>query len=82
MKITLDGNTIKNRTILFEELRKQLNSNEFHANNLDALNDVLSYINEDIFVSLINKEQLIENLGEYGNILIKLLTNIQNVKIN
>lgn len=65
MEIILDGNEILDKDSLFKTLKKQINSEDFIGNNLDALWDALLYCNNPIKVTIINKEKLNNTLGEY-----------------
>ena len=77
MNITIDGSKLTTKITLFEELRKQIQSNEFHGNNLDALYEVLSGINEDVYVLINNYEDLQSNLGSYSDSFLTLLQDLQ-----
>lgn len=81
-KIILDGLKIKTKEDLFDTIRNQLDSSEFYSNNLDALYDVLSTINVDLFITIKNYKHLKKNLGEYANNLETLLIDLTNENDN
>lgn len=66
MDIVLSGKLIKNRDMLFDSFRNQINNSIEFSNNLDALWDVLSYIDENISIKLLNFKELKDNLGDYA----------------
>jgi len=76
MEILLDGNKIIDKNSLFISLKEQINSEEFHGNNLDALWDVLSCNNNNLVVTITNKDKLEANLGEYLTILLDLFNEL------
>ncbi|HHX78317.1 MAG TPA: barstar family protein [Acholeplasmataceae bacterium] len=79
MEILLDGKQVINKQILFLTLKEQINSNEFYGDNLDALWDVLSSTEEEIFVTILHQEDLNNNLGEYAELLIELFHDLKDV---
>lgn len=81
MEIRLDGKQIKNKELLFIHLKNEIKSLEFIGNNLDALWDVLSSYNSKISVKIINVENLINNLGDYGKSLISLFKELDNIAL-
>lgn len=78
MNIKLDGLVITSKEILFTELKRQLKSDEFHGNNLDALYDVLMSTTIDLRIQLLNKELLETQLGSYYHALNKLFTEVSS----
>jgi ribonuclease inhibitor len=71
-KIIIDGKEMKSRKEAHLHIKEQLQSTEYYGNNLDALWDALTSYTSPIEICLINKEELIENLGEYGSSLIQV----------
>ena len=71
IRIKLNGNKMKTKEAAHDYLKNKLESQEYHGNNLDALWDVLSTYNQPTEIKLKNKDQLIENLGSYGESLIQ-----------
>ncbi|MCK9471372.1 MAG: barstar family protein [Bacilli bacterium] len=80
MEIIIDGNLITNKQELFSNLKLQINSDEFYGNNLDALWDVLSSINEELIVEIKNLITLKLNLGEYTDSLVQLFMDLKEEK--
>lgn len=80
MEIIIDGNLITNKQELFSNLKLQINSDEFYGNNLDALWDVLSSINEELIVEIKNLNTLKLNLGEYTDSLVQLFMDLKEEK--
>lgn len=80
MNIIIDGLAIKNKEILYIELNKQIKSDEFFGDNLDALYDYLSYVDKDVNIKVINKLELIDNLGNYSNGLLGVFEDLQSEK--
>lgn len=79
MEILLDGKEILDKKILFLKLKEQIDSTEFYGDNLDALWDVLSTINEGIKIIILNKKDLKIHLGEYAELLIELFHGLKDV---
>ena len=71
MELILDGNNIIDKVTLYTSLKSQIKISEFRGNNLDALHDILTSIEEPILVVVKNKNKLENHLGNY---LEKLLT--------
>lgn len=82
IKVILDGKHMKTKKTVHLYMKNVLNSEEYYGNNLDALYDVLSTYSEPIEIVLINKHILIENLGDYGKSLIKLLEDVEEENTN
>lgn len=76
MDIILDGLLINNKKELFVSLKKQINSDEFYGDNLDALWDVLTYLNEPLKIKIVNFRALQNNLGDYADNLKKLFIDL------
>ncbi len=70
--ITLNGRNMTSRKRAHEYIKWKLKSEEYHGNNLDALWDVLSSYDQEVEISVINTEYLIEDLGEYGESIISV----------
>nr|WP_300004129.1 barstar family protein [Tissierella sp.] len=71
-KIILDGNYMKTREKTHEYLKKKLQLPDYYGNNLDALWDILSTCSEGMDIDFINKERLIDYLGEYGRTMLEV----------
>jgi len=79
MEIVLDGNVIENKELLFETLKKQINSDEFYGNNLDSLWDVLSNYTDDLTITVMHSAELVENLGNYAHMLMGLFDELNQI---
>lgn len=79
---TLVGSKVKNREDLYVELKKELNNPEFYGSNLDALWDVLSYTYDEITLHIENGQDLQNSLGEYFELFIGLLEDLQQQNKN
>ena len=81
-KVILDGKYMKNKKLVHLYIRFQLESNQYFGSNLDALWDVLSTYSEPIKIGLINKDKLIENMGDYGESIIKVFQDAEEENRN
>lgn len=79
MELILDGKIILNKSILYKQLKMQINNEEFIGENLDALWDVLTMYNK-ITIIIKNDALLKRNLNNYYDSLIILFEDL--VKIN
>ena len=79
MELILDGKIILNKSILYKQLKMQINNEEFIGENLDALWDVLTMYNK-ITIIIKNDVLLKRNLNNYYDSLIILFEDL--VKIN
>ena len=74
MKITiLNGKRMRYNKSTHEYLKRKLQFPDYYGNNLDALWDMLTTINAPIEIILLNDEAVYENLGEWGEELVKVL---------
>lgn len=80
--ILINGEKMTSKKNAFLHLKNKLDQASFYGNNLDALWDVLSSINEPMNIVLFNKSFLDENLGEYGNSIIEVFQEAANIKDN
>lgn len=82
--IILDGKKMATKEMAHLYIKWELKATEYHGKNLDALWDVLSTYDESINISLINKDRLIEDLGDYGESIIEVFKDAEkeNDKIN
>lgn len=69
-KIILDGKLMISNKAAHKHIKEQLDFPDYYGENLDALWDLLSTTNTPVSIYLINDEEMIRNLGEYGNMLI------------
>lgn len=80
--IILDGKNMGSKEMAHLYMKWKLKSSEYHGKNLDALWDVLSTYDKSIKISLINKENLIEDLGDYGESIIETFQDAQKENDN
>ena len=71
--IVIDGEIIKDAKGLHYQLAEKLSFPEWYGNNLDALHDCLTDINEPTEIELTNFGALKLNLGNYYERFIKVL---------
>ena len=69
-KIILDGELMTSKTAVHKYIKEQLCFPDYYGENLDALWDLLSTMKREISIYLINEAEMIENLGEYGRLLV------------
>ena len=62
----LDGNKMTTKESAFEHIKKTCLFHDYFGNNLDALNDALSEMSKDAIIILMNRDALLEALGDYG----------------
>ena len=82
IRIKLNGNKMKTKEATHAYLKNKLESQEYHGNNLDALWDVLSTYNQPTEIKLKHKDKLIENLGSYGESLIRVFQDAEKENDN
>lgn len=83
MKIVLlNGEKMTSKKNTFLHIKYKLNQPSFYGNNLDALWDILSSINEPINIILYNKVFMDKYLGEYANSIIEVFQESANSKDN
>ncbi len=70
--IILNGKKMTSKEVTHTYLKQKLSHPDYHGSNLDALFDVLSTYNKPIKIILINEEDLIKQLGDYGNSLLQV----------
>lgn len=69
--IVINGKELKSKKEFYQEIREKLEFPEYFGNNLDALHDSLSEVN-DVTVLLLNKASLEENLGSYSERILRV----------
>lgn len=70
--ITLNGKEMLTKEDVHPYLKDKLSIKEYYGNNLDALWDVLSTYNKVLQIELLHHDDLLENLGEYGQAIVQL----------
>lgn len=69
--ILLNGQKMTNKVKAHRYLKRKLKFSDYYGENLDALWDELSTITEPIDIKFINEDIIIENLGTYGEEIIR-----------
>ena len=69
-KIVLDCKEMTSQEKAHEYIMKKMNFPNYYGKNLDALYDILSTYDKEVYIKFINTESLTEALGEYGTFLI------------
>ena len=72
MKYVLDGKKMVSREETHAYLKETFGFPEYYGENLDALHDCLAEMT-DVEVELLNADDMLEALGDYGKKLFKLL---------
>ncbi|GEK89665.1 ribonuclease inhibitor [Alkalibacterium putridalgicola] len=80
--VKLDGERMTNREAAHRYIQEQLDIPSYFGYNLDALYDALSVYDKDLSIMLINKPELIEHLGPYGDRLINTFKDVEKVNRN
>lgn len=82
IQIELNGENMKTRQGTHKYVKEKLKLPEYYGENLDALWDILSTYSKSIKISLINKNELIKNLEDYGYALISVFQDIEEENTN
>lgn len=82
MFICIDGLYNKTRQELHENFQKQGEFPAYYGNNLDALYDCLTQLQEEVFIQLMNKKELLKNETNYLEPFIQTLLDAQKVNNN
>lgn len=75
-KIRLNGAKMVDESAAHAYLKRKLDLPEYYGENLDALWDCLSTDNSPKKITIINREDLIRNLGAYGVSILDLLEEV------
>ena len=70
--IILNGKRMISCEVTHAYLKRKLKLPPYYGRNLDALYDVLTEINEDVVIKLINQHIMVERLGLYGEKIIQV----------
>ena len=76
MEVILDGALITDRDALHDQLAEKFAFPAYYGRNLDALYDLLSVCPEQISVTVIHTDLLLEHLGRYGKSVIRTLQDV------
>lgn len=80
MKIyKLDGNEFNTRDDAYEYMAKELNLPEYFGNNLDALWDSLSMLDETEEIQIVNAREIPRQLGDYGLNILDVFGDLEEV---
>lgn len=80
--IILDGKMMRDREETHDYLKAKFHLPDYYGRNLDALWDLLSYERTPTKVIFINLFSIYENLGDYGNDLIEVFSEIDQEEGN
>lgn len=80
--VRLDGERMTNKEAAHRYIQEQLDIPSYYGYNLDALYDALSVYDKDLSIMLINKPELVEHLGPYGERLIQTFWDVEKVNRN
>ena len=75
MKYVLDGKKMVSREETHKYLKETFGFPEYYGENLDALHDCLTEM-DDLEVEILNADDMLEALGDYGKKLFKLLMTV------
>lgn len=76
MRVILDGYKMDKKENLHLYLKQSFDLSEYYGENLDALWDELTSLNEQVEIILINSNYMLNKLGEYGNMLLELFRDL------
>lgn len=82
LKVALDGKCMTTKESTHRYLKIGLGLPEYYGGNLDALWDILSTYSEPLKITLSNKDDLVGNLGGYGELLIELFQSLTKENAN
>jgi len=71
-QVTIDGTKIQGKDTVHSHLKEQLNLQEYYGSNLDALWDALSTYSESMEIEFIHHKQMMAQLGNYGERVLKV----------
>ena len=82
MKLVLDGRAVADRDDLHRQMETVLNFPEWYGGNLDALYDCLTELMEEIDIQILHTEELKSVLGDYADMLLRVLQDAAQVNLN
>ncbi|MGB4590250.1 MAG: barstar family protein [Clostridiaceae bacterium] len=81
-KVILNGKRMITKEKTHAYLKRKFEFPDYYGKNLDALWDLLSVWDKELEIVIINQEDLIENLDDYGNSLLKLFSELDDENRN
>lgn len=81
-KILLDGYEMTDKKNTHNYLEEKFDFPDYYGGNLDALWDMLTSISEPIEIELINANGLVENMGRYGENIIRVFKDVVKENTN
>lgn len=72
-KYVIDGEKIEDKESLWNAVGEVIELPEYFGNNLDALSDVLQERDMRGKINVLNEEQFINILGDYGKIFLQVI---------
>lgn len=73
MAIILDGKAMTDRSAAHSHLAEKLALPAYYGRNLDALYDLLTELEKDTQIILLDPAAVIDNLGKYGEALLSVM---------
>ena len=82
-EIVLDCKKMNTKEKAHEYIMKKMNFPDYYGKNLDALYDILSTYDKEVYIKFINFESLFKKLGDYAVSLIEVFREAEeeNTKI-
>ncbi|MBQ9092249.1 MAG: barstar family protein [Anaerotignum sp.] len=77
MKYILDGKKMVSKEATHAYLKETFGFPEYYGENLDALHDCLTEM-DDLEVEFLNADDMLEALGRYGELLMQVLDSVKN----
>lgn len=73
IEILIDGDLVDSKKELHKIIREKFGFPSYYGNNLDALNDFLSVINQETILTIYNFQNIRKTLGRYADKLLDVL---------
>ena len=81
MKVVLDFKNILDKIMMHQYLKEKLEFPDYYGNNLDALYDMLTSLEEGTFIEIINYQNFEKNDEKYFKSLCELFDDVNNEDI-
>ena len=78
MKVVLDFKNILDKIMMHQYLKEKLEFPDYYGNNLDALYDMLTSLEEGTFIEIINYQNFEKNDEKYFKSLCELFEDVNN----